>query len=282
MNTNYSEAVDIAKSYYNGTETDRLYASIWGGEHIHYGIYLQPDESIHGASVRTVETIANTLANLDRNSCIIDLGAGYGGAARYLAKNYGCSVSCLNLSEIQNQRNRQLNQEQNLTDLVAVTQGSFEDIPYPDNSFDIVWSQDAILHSSDRTKVFKEIKRVLKPGGEFIFTDPMQSETCPPGLLQRAFDRLGIENMGSLKFYRQTAQDLGFEELHFIDLSSNVPTHYRRFGAEVRKRYEDLVQITSTEFVDKTLNSIEPWIEYYEQGYMQWGILHFRLLEEIN
>jgi sarcosine/dimethylglycine N-methyltransferase len=88
--------------------------------------------------------------------------------------------------------------------------------------------------------------------------------------------------MGSLNFYRQTAQDLGFEELHFIDLSCNVPTHYRRFGAEVRKRYEELVQITSTEFVDKTLNSIDPWIEYYEQGYMQWGILHFRLLEEIN
>lgn len=169
-----------------------------------------------------------------------------------------------------------------MAQLVEVTQGSFEKIPYADNSFDIAWSQDAILHSSDRTTVFQEVKRVLKPGGEFIFTDPMQSETCPPGLLQPAFERLGIKNMGSLNFYRQTAQDLGFEELHFIDLSCNVPTHYRRFGAEVRKRYEDLVQITSTEFVDKTLNSIEPWIEYYEQGYMQWGILHFRLLEEIN
>jgi len=278
MNTNYSEAIDIAKSYYNGTETDRLYASIWGGEHIHYGIYRQPDESIHDASVRTVETIANTLENLDRNSHIIDLGAGYGGAARYLAQNYSCSVFCLNLSEIQNQRNRQLNQEQNLTNLVEVTQGSFEAIPYPDNSFDIVWSQDAILHSSDRAKVFEEIKRVLKPGGEFIFTDPMQSSTCPPGLLQPAFDRLGIKNMGSVEFYRQTAQNGGFEELHFIDLSPNVPIHYRRFKAEVTKRYEELVQITSTEFVDKTLNSIDPWIEYYDRGYMQWGILHFKTL----
>ena len=282
MNNSYLEAVDIAQSYYDGTETDRLYATIWGGEHIHYGIYQQTDELIHDASVRTVEAIANTLENLDRNSRVIDLGAGYGGAGRYLATNYGCAVSCLNLSEVQNQRNRQLNQEQNLADLVEVTQGSFEDIPYGDNSFDIVWSQDAILHSSDRTTVFKEVKRVLKPGGEFIFTDPMQSATCPPGLLQPAFDRLGIKNMGSLNFYRQTAHDLGFEELHFIDLSPNVPTHYRRFGAEVRKRYEELVQITSREFIDKTLNSIDPWIEYYEQGYMQWGILHFRLLEEIN
>ena len=282
MNNSYLEAVEIAQSYYDGTETDRLYAMVWGGEHIHYGIYQQTDESIHDASVRTVETIANTLENLDRNSRVIDLGAGYGGAGRYLAKNYGCSVSCLNLSEVQNQRNRQLNQEQNLAHLVEVTQGSFEDIPYADNSFDIVWSQDAILHSSDRQNVFKEVQRVLKPGGEFIFTDPMQSAICPLGLLQLAFARLGIKNMGSLNFYRQTAQDLGFEELHFIDLSDHVPTHYRRFGDELRKRYEELVQITSTEFVDKTLNSINPWIEYYEQGYMQWGILHFRLLEGVN
>ena len=278
MSTTYSEAVKIAQTYYDGSETDRLYATIWGGEHIHYGIYQQPDEPIHNASQRTVETIAQTLGNLNQNSRVIDLGAGYGGAARYLAKTYSCQICCLNLSEVQNQRNLKLNQEQGLADLIEVTQGSFEEIPYPDNSFDIVWSQDAILHSSDRTHVLEEVRRVLKPGGEFIFTDPMQSETCPPGLLQPAFERLGISNMGSVSFYRQTAKELGFEELQFIDLSQNVPIHYQRFGEEVRKRYEEVVNVTSTEFAQKTLKSIAPWIEYYQQGYMQWGILHFRLL----
>lgn len=279
MNTTDSQAVQIAQTYYDGSETDRLYATIWGGEHIHYGIYQRPDEPIHDASVRTVETIAKTLENLNQDSRVIDLGAGYGGAGRYLAKTYGCSVCCLNLSELQNQRNRQLDREQNLADLVEVTQGSFEQIPYGDSFFDIVWSQDAILHSSDRQKVFEEVKRILKPGGEFIFTDPMQSETCPQGLLQPAFERLGIGNMGSLKFYCQTGKELGFEQLHFIDLSKNVPTHYRRFGEEVRKRYDEVVKLTSPEFIEKTLKSIAPWIEYYEQGYMQWGILHFRLLK---
>ena len=273
------EAVKIAQQYYDGTETDRMYAAIWGGEHIHYGIYTQPDEAIHDASLRTVETIAQTLEKIDQNSRAIDLGAGYGGAARYLAKTYGCSVCCLNLSQLQNQRNSQLNREQNLSHLMEVTQGSFNHIPYPDKSFDIVWSQDSILHSGDRRQVFQEIKRILKSGGELIFTDPMQSETCPPEVLQPAFERLGINDMGSYRFYSQTAKELGFEELNFIDLSQNVPIHYRRFGEEVQKRYDEVVQLTSTEFADKTLNSIQPWIERYEQGYMQWGILHFRLLE---
>ena len=275
-----TEAVTIAQKYYDSTETDKLYAAIWGGEHIHYGIYTRPDEPIHDASLSTVKTIAQTLKKIDQNSRVIDLGAGYGGAARYLAKTYGCSVCCLNLSQLQNQRNGQLNQEQNLDRLVEIIQGSFEDIPYPNNSFDIVWSQDAILHSGDRCLVFQEIKRILKPGGEFIFTDPMESETCPPGSLQPAFDRLGISDMGSYRFYSQTLKDLGFEELNFIDLSQNVPIHYQRFREEVQKRYNEVVKLTSTEFVDKTLNSIQPWIERYEQGYMQWGILHFRLLEK--
>ena len=275
-----TEAVTIAQQYYDSTETDKLYAAIWGGEHIHYGIYTRPDEPIHDASLSTVKTIAQTLKKIDQNSRVIDLGAGYGGAARYLAKTYGCSVCCLNLSQLQNQRNGQLNQEQNLDRLVEIIQGSFEDIPYPNNSFDIVWSQDAILHSGDRCLVFQEIKRILKPGGEFIFTDPMESETCPPGALQPAFDRLGISDMGSYRFYSQTLKDLGFEELNFIDLSQNVPIHYQRFREEVQKRYNEVVKLTSTEFVDKTLNSIQPWIERYEQGYMQWGILHFRLLEK--
>ena len=275
-----TEAVTIAQQYYDSTETDKLYAAIWGGEHIHYGIYTRPDEPIHDASLSTVKTIAQTLKKIDQNSRVIDLGAGYGGAARYLAKTYGCSVCCLNLSQLQNQRNGQLNQEQNLDRLVEIIQGSFEDIPYPNNSFDIVWSQDAILHSGDRCLVFQEIKRILKPGGEFIFTDPMESETCPPGALQPAFDRLGISDMGSYRFYSQTLKDLGFEELNFIDLSQNVPIHYQRFREEVQKRYNEVVKLTSTEFVDKTLDSIQPWIERYEQGYMQWAILHFRLLEK--
>ncbi len=57
--------------------------------------------------------------------------------------------------------------------------GVFEDIPEPDASVDVVWSQDAILHSDQREKVLPEVFRVLKPGGEFIFTDPMQADDVP-------------------------------------------------------------------------------------------------------
>jgi ubiquinone/menaquinone biosynthesis C-methylase UbiE len=91
-------------------------------------------------------------------------------------------VTCLNLSETQNALNRTLTAQAGLTDLVPVVYGDFENIPCPDDSFDIVWSQDAILHSGNRTRVLDEVRRVLTGKGQFLCTDPMQSDTCPQGL----------------------------------------------------------------------------------------------------
>ena len=60
---------------------------------------------------------------------ILDIGAGFGGAARYLAENYGCSVTCLNLSEVENERNREMNAARGLTGSIDVVDGSFETSP---------------------------------------------------------------------------------------------------------------------------------------------------------
>ena len=76
--------------------------------------------------------MASQVKDLDARSRVLDIGAGYGGSARYLAKTYGCQVMCLNLSEIQNQRNRDLNRAHGLSMLINVVDGSFEDIALPD------------------------------------------------------------------------------------------------------------------------------------------------------
>jgi ubiquinone/menaquinone biosynthesis C-methylase UbiE len=137
---------------------------------------------------------------------------------------------CLNISEVQNQKNEQLNKKHQLENLVTVKSGNFEDIPFPDDAFDIVWSQDAFLHSSNRSRILEEVRRVLKKGGDLIFTDPMQSPICPPGTVQAALDRLNINEIASADFYRDTLQNLGFQKVCFIDLSAEVPTHYKRFS----------------------------------------------------
>ena len=109
-----AQALNVARDYYNSGDADNFYSTIWGGEDIHIGIYESEKEPIRAASRRTVEKMASRLEELGEGSRVLDLGAGYGGPARFLAKNYGCRVVALNLSEVENERNRAMNEEQGL------------------------------------------------------------------------------------------------------------------------------------------------------------------------
>jgi sarcosine/dimethylglycine N-methyltransferase len=276
MSSSYSNAVSTARDYYNSDDADNFYLTIWGGEDIHIGLYQTENESITDASRRTVQKLASHLSGLNEDSRVLDLGAGYGGAARYLARTYGCRVVALNLSEVENERDRKINQEQGLDHLIEVVDGSFEQVPYPDDSFDVVWSQDAILHSGNRVKVLAEVARVLKSGGGFVFTDPMQSDTCPEGVLQPILDRIHLETLGSPSFYRDTAKRMGLQEIAFQDHSPQLVRHYSRVLQETRDREENLTKVVSPEYIERMRKGLQYWIDGGKQGHLTWGIFHFR------
>jgi len=273
----YSEAIETAKSYYDSQDADNFYHTIWGGEDIHVGLYYDESDTIRQASRRTVERVAQKLKTLNKDSKVIDVGAGFGGAARYLAKNYGCEVVALNLSEAENERDRQKNKEQGLDHLITVIDGDFEQLPYDDESFDIVWCQDSFLHSDNRGKVMEEIARVLKSGGEFIFTDPMQADDADESKLQPVYDRLNLPNMGSPGFYRQKLKELGFEELAFEEMTHQLANHYQRVHDETERHYDALkANNVSDDYISKMKQGLKHWVENGRNKNLAWGILHFR------
>lgn len=270
-----TEAIKIAEDYYDSDPADRFYFNIWGGEDIHVGIY---DETldVRTASHRTVQRMAAQLDGLGAESRIIDLGAGYGGAARYLARQYGCHVTCLNLSETQNARNRAMSLEAGLGDKVNVIHGAFEKVPEADGAFDIAWSQDAFLHSSDREKVLREARRVLSPGGQLIFTDPMQADDCPEGVLDSILERIHLSSLASFEFYREAAGRSGFEVETVTDLTPQLGRHYARVHAELSGRYEESVKLSGKEYVDRMLKGLTHWVMGERKGYLSWGIIRMR------
>jgi len=183
MSKEYSDLVETARDYYNSEDADTFYRMVWGGEDLHIGLYEYKDEPIGDASRRTVAHMADLLGEPQSDWRVLDMGAGYGGVARYLVENYGCAVTALNLSEKENQRDREINQARKLDHKITVVDGSFEQVDEPDASYDVVWSEDSFLHSGEKEKVIQEAARLLKPGGWLIFTDPMQTDDCPAGVL---------------------------------------------------------------------------------------------------
>ena len=271
-----SEAVERAEAYYDSGEADAFYQTVWGGQDIHIGLYRDDVEPIADASRRTVETMANRLNKADGTTRVLDLGAGYGGSSRYLADQFGCHATCLNLSETQNALNRTLTADAGLTDRVRVVYGDFENIPEPDDSFDIVWSQDAILHSGNRTRVLDEVRRVLVPGGQFIFTDPMQSDDCPEGVLQPILDRIQLSTLASIGFYRAELGARGFEETGTEPLTDQLRMHYSRVGQALKDRYDEAVKLSGQTYVDNMIKGLQHWVDGADRGYLAWGIMDYR------
>lgn len=276
MQQGYSEVVQTAREYYNSEDADNFYYHIWGGEDIHIGLYEGEEEDIATASRRTVQQMARLLPALNSATRVLDIGAGYGGAARYLAKTYGCSVTALNLSETENERNRIMNRDAGLDHLIEVLDASFESIPSEDSAFDVVWSQDAILHSGHREQVVQEVARVLTSGGDFIFTDPMQTDDCPAGVLQPVLDRIHLDSLGSLRFYRQVAERYGLRVVTIIDHSEQLPRHYGRVRQVLSARQSELVDHVSRAYIERMLTGLGHWVEAGKKGYLVWGILHFK------
>ncbi len=275
MSDEYNDVVKQAKEYYDSDDADEFYYNIWGGEDFHLGIYKHPEESIFDASRRTVKKIAAQV-HLDETKKVLDIGAGYGGAARYLAGKYGCFVSCLNLSEKENQRNRQKNKEANLDHLIEVIDGSFEKLPYDDETFHVVWSEDAILHSGNKAGVLAEVARVLRPGGDFVFTDPMQADYCPEGVIDPILERINLDSMGSVKLYRELADRHNLEEINVIDLAKHLPMHYDRVRRELEARCDEVEGIISKEYIDNMLKGLKRWVDGGEKGYLNWALMHFK------
>jgi len=271
----YSSTVQTARSYYNSKNADNFYFKVWGGEFIHVGIYEKPGESIAVASQRTIEKIVSCL-KLSADSKVLEIGSGYGGSARYLARTFGCTVDCLNLSEVHNDRNRAFNREQALEHKVKVIDGNFEEMPFADAQYDIVSSQDALLHSGDKESVLKEAFRVLKSGGEFIFVDLMQTENCPEGALKPILDRIMLDSMASMEYYQATAEKVGFETVQVLDLTPNLVEHYRRVLEEIEANYGEMLEICDQDYIDKMRVGLQHWVDGGNNGYLSWGILQFR------
>ncbi|QOC23175.1 methyltransferase domain-containing protein [Wenzhouxiangella sp. AB-CW3] len=272
----YSPAVETAREYYNSSDADNFYFHVWGGEDIHIGLYERDDELIAEASQRTVGRMLELLGPVDERHRVLDLGAGYGGSMRYLARHAGCRCVALNLSEVENERNRRMNREQGLANRIEVVDGDFTNLDYDDGCFDIVWSQDAFLHSGDRARVCAEAARVLRDGGRLIFTDPMQADDAPAGQLQPIYDRLHLDSLGSPEFYRATFRDLGLVEQGFEDHSEQLPRHYARVRQELVKHEESLRERgVSDDYIQRMKVGLQHWVDGGRRGDLTWGIFRF-------
>ncbi len=105
------------------------------------------------------------------NDHVLDAGSGIGGTARLLAAGYGCRVTAIDLTAEYCDTARWLNGLVNLEDRIEVIEGDVTDLPLPDADFDLVVSQHVQMNIADKSRLYSEARRVLRPGGRLALWD---------------------------------------------------------------------------------------------------------------
>jgi ubiquinone/menaquinone biosynthesis C-methylase UbiE len=131
---------------------------------------LAPVDEFHSGGRNATVRLAQ-LAEIDGSQRVLDVGCGIGGPSRYLASKFGCQVNGLDLTAEFVALAGMLAQRTRLADKVTYRQGNALDLPFPDASFDVVWSQNAAMNIADRDRLYGEMHRVLRPGGRLALQD---------------------------------------------------------------------------------------------------------------
>ncbi|BCG90283.1 SAM-dependent methyltransferase [Mesorhizobium sp. 113-3-9] len=111
------------------------------------------------------------LADITAGMSVLDVGSGVGGPARFLAATYGCRVIGVDLSEPFVDAARYLTGRTGQGGQLSFLTASALELPFDDGRFDIVLLQHVAMNISDRARLYREIRRVLKSGGRFATFD---------------------------------------------------------------------------------------------------------------
>jgi len=138
---------------------------------------LGPLDHFHTGGFRASQVL-QALARIRAEDRVLDIGAGLAGPARMLAAAPGCRVDCLDLSQDYCDGAALLNRLTGLDDRIGVHKGSALDLPFPDESFDVVWMQNVGMNIADKRQLYAEVYRVLRPGGRFAFQEMAAGDTA--------------------------------------------------------------------------------------------------------
>jgi MPBQ/MSBQ methyltransferase len=164
----------VAQEYDEWAEEGIL--EYYWGEHIHLGYYgpevnyrNKPLQEAQFAFIDEMMKFGGIDPKTDGNAKVLDVGCGFGGTSRYLARALGpnSTVTAITLSPKQVERATELAKEQKTPNVKFMVEDAL-DMSFPDNSFDIVWACESGEHMPDKKNYIDQMMRVLKPGGKFV------------------------------------------------------------------------------------------------------------------
>ncbi|SFP46652.1 Methyltransferase domain-containing protein [Mesorhizobium sp. NFR06] len=177
-----TDQTNRVRDHYRATGlTERLKTAlaVFGPEeHLLKPEQLATLDQFHTRGLAATAELAD-LAVITADMSVLDIGSGVGGPARFLEATYGCKVTGIDLSEPFVDASRYLTKRTGQDGRVSFEAGSALALPFEDGRFEAALLQHVAMNIADRPLLYREIRRVLKPGGKFATFDVVLSGGDP-------------------------------------------------------------------------------------------------------
>lgn len=154
------------------------------------------DESLRPRGPEFLFEVAGGLG-VDASSRVLDIGSGNGRHVIELARRFGCRTIGVEFvwdylsSGFPDLEDVRAN-EPEVAARLAVAQGSISALPFPEGTFDLVWSRDMLVHIEDLRGALLECRRVLRPGGAMVIFQMFATPWLEPGEAERLWPALAV------------------------------------------------------------------------------------------
>ena len=214
-------AYDIVANHFYDLVTD-FYRFGWG-DSFHFAPRSK-GESLHASLARCERFFADELG-LGPGKSALDVGCGVGGPLTEIATYSGAAVTGINNNAYQVSKAEKKLISLGLADRCRIMKGDFMHMPLPESSFDGAYTLEATPHAPDKSGVYREVFRVLKPGGLFIGDEWCVTDVYDPDLPAHQRLKSGIEignalpDLATTREVVQALEKSGFEILMVEDMA---------------------------------------------------------------
>lgn len=172
----------------------------------------------HYGGLPAVDVLARR-AGITAGTHVLDVGAGLGGPARFLAWRRSARVTGVELSPVRAGGANRLTRLVGLSSLVRIVRGDVTQLPFRAGTFDACVSEEVLLHVPDKARALAECHRVLRAGGRLAFTDWIARPRLGDAERRRLADWMAGTTIQSLDGYRGLIGRAAFGAVEAEDLS---------------------------------------------------------------
>jgi len=195
-----------------------------------------------------------------KNTTILDVGCGIGGVSRMLAGRFHCQVTGIDLCQDFVTTAKQMSALTGLEKKTVFLLADALNLPFEDNTFDIVWSQQVQINIKDKALFFSEIKRVLNEQGTFVYYDIFRKLKTAPSFPLPWADNPSFSFLETTRYVDDLLRETGFVKLLSTDQTTKAHDYLRQLTENKKKPgriLSGLQLMTGSSFVKKTNNLLK-------------------------